>query len=32
MTWLDLFQYVLIGGVVIVGIVGIIIVVKNEEK
>jgi hypothetical protein len=32
MTWLDLFQYVLIGGVVVVGIVGIIVVVKNEEK
>ena len=31
MTALDIFQYSLIAGVVIVGIVGIVIVVRSEE-
>ncbi len=32
MTALDLFQYILIAGVAIVGVVGIIVVVRDEEK
>ena len=32
MTALDIFQYSLIAGVVIVGVVGIIVVVRSEEK
>jgi hypothetical protein len=32
MTMLDMFQYTLIAGVVIVGVVGIIVVVRNEDK
>jgi len=32
MTALDIFQYALIGGVVIVGIVGIAIVVRSEDR
>jgi energy-converting hydrogenase Eha subunit H len=32
MTILDMFQYTLIAGVVIVGVIGIIIVVRNEDK
>ncbi len=32
MTALDIFQYALIAGVVIVGIVGIVIVVRSEDR
>ncbi len=32
MTWLDIFQYTLIAAVAIVGVGGIIYVVRNEEK
>jgi len=32
MTTLDIFQYTLIAAVVIVGVVGIIVVVRNEDK
>jgi len=32
MTALDIFQYSLIAGVVIVGIVGIVIVVRSEDR
>ncbi len=32
MTMLDIFQYTLIAGVVIVGVVGIVIVVRSEEQ
>jgi len=32
MTALDIFQYALIGGVVIVGVVGIVIVVRSEDR
>jgi hypothetical protein len=32
MTILDMFQYTLIAGVVIGGVIGIIVVVRNEDK
>jgi hypothetical protein len=32
MSALDLFQYILIGGVVVVGVVGFILVVRGEQK